>query len=176
MRPVTCPCVWIKGLTQSQTQEASLGWGTWPDLSVKFYIVAVFLSGDKYFHRTVEKISSCFQAVTAGSYSAEEDKRKCYLTYLKDVSWIPAKRLVLKRFGMLWIVRGSVCESGDLMEEGSVKYKRETCSDKNSPREPEILIIQTWEPLILDQCWRLLEPLLTVTYRVCRVHDFVAFM
>lgn len=33
-------------------------------------------------------------------------------------------------------------ESGELMEEGSVEDERETCSDKNSPRESEILIIQ----------------------------------
>lgn len=66
----------------------------------------------------------------------------CDLTFLNDVSWIPVKKLVLKRFGMR--------ESGDVIKEEIVKYKRETGSDKNSPREPEILIIQTWEPLILD--------------------------
>lgn len=102
-----------------------------------------------------------------GNYFAEEDKRKCDSSCLREASchWTPAKKLVLLRFGMLRIERGTACESGDLMEEGSVKYKRETCSDKNSPKEPEILIIQRLEPLILDQCWRLFEePLLTVRW------------
>ena len=52
--------------------------------------------------------------------------------------------------------------SGELMVEGRVKdkagtggVKREACSDKNSSREPEILIIQDGESLIFDHCPRL---------------------
>lgn len=56
----------------------------------------------------------------------------------------------------------------------SVKDKRETCSDKNSRRESEILIIQECESLILDQCQRLLELLLTVTNRACMFHNCAA--
>lgn len=56
----------------------------------------------------------------------------------------------------------------------SVKDKRETCSDKNSRRESEILIIQEGESLILDQCQRLLELLHTVTNRACMFHNCVA--
>lgn len=43
----------------------------------------------------------------------------------------------------------AVCEPGELTVKGSVKDEEETgrmtreaCTDKNSPREPEILIIQ----------------------------------
>lgn len=66
----------------------------------------------------------------------------------------------------------TVSASGELMVKGRVKDKGETGRvktearpDKNSPREPEILIIQDRESLILDQCRRLLESLLTVTNR-----------
>ena len=54
-------------------------------------------------------------------------------------------------------------------EEETGRVKTEVRPDKNSPREPEILIIQERESLILDQCWRLLEPLLTVTNRTMYV-------
>lgn len=42
---------------------------------------------------------------------------------------------------------------------------RETCWDKNSSRESEISIIHVWGSLILDQCRRLFESILSVTNR-----------
>lgn len=51
----------------------------------------------------------------------------------------------------------TVRESGELQDRVKDKEetggaKTETRPDKNSPREPEILIIQGGESLILDQC------------------------
>lgn len=50
---------------------------------------------------------------------------------------------------------------------------REICSDKNSSRESEISIIHEGESLILDQCGRLFESILTVTNRA-QVSSFKA--
>lgn len=72
-------------------------------------------------------------------------------------------------------------ESGELTGKSRVKdeeetggERREARPDKNSPTEPEILIIQDGEPLILDQCRRLLDPLLTVTNRACMFYYCIA--
>lgn len=72
-------------------------------------------------------------------------------------------------------------ESGELTVKGRVRdkeetggMKREARPDKNSPREPEILIIQDGESLILDQCPRLLDPPFTVTNKACMLYYCVA--
>lgn len=98
-----------------------------------------------------------------------------------DILWILRNKLVLKKKEMLRIMCETVREPGELTIKGRVKDEEETermkteaRPDKNSPREPEILIIQEWESLILDQCRRLLEPLLTVTNKACMLHNCVA--
>lgn len=154
----------------------------WSQLS---YVSSSFSSfptqvwGDLFLMCTTRKISTCFQRIMRGILFCWTGpvlpQRKNKGRHV-SIHWIPMNKLVLRREEMLWIVWGTVCESGELTEEGSVKDKRETFSDKNSPREPEILIIQKWEPLILDQWGRLLEPLLTVTYRVCLVRNGVTLV
>lgn len=128
----------------------------------------IFLNWDQAWKVTAAD-SRCAEMFKAfGHCAAEKIKRHV------NILWMPVNKVVLKKKEKLWILCEPMCESGELMEGGCVQGKRETCWDKNSPRESGILIIQGWESLILDQCQRLLESLLTVTNRACMFYNCVA--